>query len=242
MALKRLKNNREFNNYDLLKCVAFFTMLVDHTGFFIFENVKMLRIIGRTSAPIYAILFGINKKRNVDRIVVIAILMSMAWAHFYNIILPLNIMHSFYISNFFINKLDTLYNDNTLLFSLAMAILILLGRFTSNYWEYGTYLIAPIFCGRIFRKSEKTLKDKVMAAILLIIFFCEQIVHMEFNVIQSVILFLILLATYMTFLNFRFKEIRGVPCGGLLLFISRYSAELFLAQGLIFMAINLWLY
>ncbi|MDR1494860.1 MAG: hypothetical protein LBI29_02385 [Rickettsiales bacterium] len=241
MAFKKLENGRKFNNYDLLKSLAFFTMIIDHVGLFFFNKIKFLRVIGRTSAIIYAILFGINKKKNNDKIIIGAIAMSMAWTLLQNRIFPLNVLYNFYLSGFLVDSLNNLYSKNFLLFLLVLILLVAIGEKSDFYLlEYGTYFLMLIFCGRLFRKKEMTRRDKVLAAIIFIVFFCQQTMHMEFNVGQSLVLFAIFSAIYFTFLNFEFRELGNIPGKGLLMFVSRYSAELFVLQEILFI-VSLWL-
>ncbi|MDR2777617.1 MAG: hypothetical protein LBB24_02510 [Rickettsiales bacterium] len=242
MILRRLKDSGEFNSYDLLKNIAFFTMLVDHAGLFVFGGIKLLRVIGRTSAPIYAFLFGTNRKKKMDRVALYAILLSIVQAHFYNSIFPLNILYSFYISNLFTDRLSTLYSTSNTAFFSTMVVLLLLGELSGNLWEYGTYFTALIFCGRICRKSEKTLRDKILMATIFLIFFCSQVAHMSFGIVHSLFLFLIFSILYVTFIKFKPREFKNVPCRDSFMFISRYSVELFFFQHVIFMIISIWLY
>lgn len=48
------------NRYDYLKVLALLTMIIDHVGYFLYEDVIRLRIIGRIAFPLFLLLVGYN--------------------------------------------------------------------------------------------------------------------------------------------------------------------------------------
>ncbi|MDR1426120.1 MAG: conjugal transfer protein TraX [Rickettsiales bacterium] len=242
MSLKRLRG-RKFNSYDLLKDIAFFIMLIDHIGLFMFHGkILFFRVIGRAAVIIYAILFGSGKKKRekMGRIMVAAIILSLIHAHIYNRIFPLNIMYNFYLANLLVDYLNILYNGNTILFFIVIALLGLCGVYTCDYLEYGPYLLLLVFCGKIFRKSEKTPKDKTVTISIFLMFALAQILRLDFRGLYSVAALLLIGGVYRVLFNFKIREMENVPGETLLMFISRYSLELFIVQAIIFLGINLW--
>ncbi|GHU28095.1 hypothetical protein FACS1894152_5530 [Bacilli bacterium] len=232
ITFKRLKSERKFNNYDVGKGIAFFTMIVDHLGFFLFPKLKVLRLIGRASAIIYAILFGINKKRNLDKLIIYAVIFTIFDAHL-NRIFPLNTLYNFYLSSFILDKLYNIYNDNFKVFFVVMSALLLLGSIANKYIEYGTFFAALMFCGRIFRKEEKTLKDKIVTVFIFFAYFCFEAYHFKFGVTYSIILFLMFLAIYLSLFDFKFKEMGDFKFQTPFLLVSRYSTECYVIQNVI---------
>lgn len=66
-------------NQNLLKIIAVITMTIDHLGYFLFPEIRELRIIGRMAYPIFTYLFAIsfrhtgNKRKLLGRLVVFAL-------------------------------------------------------------------------------------------------------------------------------------------------------------------------
>ncbi|MDR3078809.1 MAG: hypothetical protein LBU15_02100 [Rickettsiales bacterium] len=237
MTFRRLENGRKFNNYDLLKDIAFITMIIDHLGLFVFSGLRFLRVIGRASALIYAFLFGISRKRNGDRILTAAVVTSLVWAILLDRIFPLNVLYNFYLSSFLLDRLERLYSGNIFAFSAVLLVLLASAEVIDAFLEYGSYFLLLIFCGRLCRKREMTRRDKTVVALLVLAFFRQQALHMEFSLIQSLCLFVIFLTIYLTFINFRLRELENIPKRGLLLFLSRYSVELFVLQHIFFITL-----
>ncbi|KAF0227496.1 MAG: Integral membrane protein [Erysipelotrichaceae bacterium] len=54
-------------NQNMLKVIAVITMTIDHVGYFLFPEIRELRIIGRIAYPIFTYLFAISYRFSHDR-------------------------------------------------------------------------------------------------------------------------------------------------------------------------------
>lgn len=227
--------NRKYNKYDLYKDIAFITMIIDHIGFYLLPQFKILRLIGRISAVIYAILFGMTKHKNKNRIITFAIITSIVQAIFIGIIFPLNIFYNFYISSFLLDYLYDIYNKYPyLIFGLFLPVLFPLGVITDQITEYGIFFLGFMLCGKIFIKEKKTIQDKLLTLLIFLVYSFYPTYNFKFNIVSSIILFIAFMILYFLMFNFKFDEIKNVKYENSLLFISRYSMELFLAQTILF--------
>jgi hypothetical protein len=52
------KRNFAFLSGNMLKCIAAFSMLLDHVGYFLFPQYEVLRILGRPAFPIFAFMIS----------------------------------------------------------------------------------------------------------------------------------------------------------------------------------------
>ncbi|MDR2077544.1 MAG: hypothetical protein LBP39_01095 [Rickettsiales bacterium] len=237
--MKRFKKSGEINNYDIYKVIAFVAMIADHIGLFLVRRDDlMLRVLGRISNLIYSVLFGINKKKNPDRILVYGIIMNIILTHRYNRIFPLGTLINFYISNLLLEKLYDIYCGNVWLFSILLALLLPLGIFTGRYLEYGIFILALTLCGKIFIKEEKTPKDIIVTSIIFILYFFYQLIIFGFSLAYSLILFVFFCILYIALFNFRFTKIKNIKFKNILMFLSRYSLELFVFQLVVFMILS----
>lgn len=54
------------NSYDILKCIALITMVIDHTGHYLFPGELWFRVIGRAAFPIFLFLVGYSRSTQFD--------------------------------------------------------------------------------------------------------------------------------------------------------------------------------
>ncbi|MDR2778435.1 MAG: hypothetical protein LBB13_02950 [Rickettsiales bacterium] len=236
---KRFKKNRELNSYDLYKVVAFITMIMDHIGlFWVHEDDIMLRAVGRISNLIYSVLFGINRKKNSDRIFICGVIMQIMLTHHYNRIFPLGTLLNFCIANLLLDKFYDVYCDSNWPIGIFLLLLLPLGLLTSKCLEYGIFILALALCGRIFAKEEKTLKDTIVTAVIFFLYFLYQLLVFGFNPSNSMIIFALFTVLYLALFNFKFVEVKNCLCKSVIMLLSRYSAEMFIVQLLFFMIFN----
>lgn len=229
---------RHFNNYDLMKSVAFFLMVIDHIGYFFFPQCFLLRAIGRGSAIIFALLFGLTNHKKNNRILLFAFLTSLVEYYFEGQLLPLNILFNFYLAYFLLKPVEDLYNNNNVLFNFILVLLIPLTFILNNFIEYGLFFVFLVFCGKLFAKENKTPKDKKTAIAIVTLFYLYQILNFGFSLFNSVVVAIIFIFIYKNMYNFKLIDLKE---NKLLLFISRYSLELYTAHILLFCIIFRWL-
>lgn len=238
--------NRKYNTYDIIKDIAFITMIIDHIGCYLMPKLLVLRLIGRISAVLYAISFGINKNRNMNKLFTFAVVTSLVQMFMLGMIFPLNIFFNFFVSALLIDYIELIYNKYPYIFlCIFLTLLFPLGVITDQVTEYGIFLTFLMFCGRIFIKDKKDKKDLITTIIIFIIYFIYSANNFKFSVIQSSILFVFLTFIYINMFDFKIKDIEHVKCETLLLVLSRYSMELFVIQTIIFsylLKTFIWLY
>ncbi|MBQ9673977.1 MAG: hypothetical protein IJV39_05060 [Ruminococcus sp.] len=77
-------------NSNAIKIIAMFTMVIDHIGFIIFDNMKIFRIIGRLSFPLFAFMiaegcrYTRNKLNYFLRIFILAVICQIFFEIFYD--------------------------------------------------------------------------------------------------------------------------------------------------------------
>ncbi|MDF2822298.1 MAG: TraX protein [Clostridiales bacterium] len=154
-----------------LKIIAVVTMLIDHAGFLLFDNLVALRIIGRLAFPIYAFLLTegykktSNKKKYLLRIGLFALISEIPFnlALFYSpstlsgyslsqTYISQNIYFTLFIGllaimiyEYFIDKHIKEYAMSTLIGAFLIA--------TFAMTDYGWYGIAMIFIFHLYKKG-----------------------------------------------------------------------------------------
>lgn len=242
---KELQKYGEFNTYDLLKNIAFFLMVIDHIGYYIFLHNQYLRLIGRGSMLIFAVLYGISFKNGSKphkKILIFAIITTCFQLYFINEIFPLNPLYNFYFSAFLINDFEKIYKNNVTLFIVLIILILPLSFITNFIVEYGFSFLGLMFCGKIFKKSEKNKKDIIVTIIAFLLFLYYQILNFRFNLIYSIILIISFSIIYKILFNFKLKKINNFMFKNLFLIISRRSLELYTIHLTILIILSRWLY
>ncbi len=230
-----------FNSYDLLKTIAFFTMLIDHLGYYFFYNLNFLRLIGRITIIIYTVLYGTSLKRgkkHSNKILYFAILTSIIQFILLGIneAFPLNTLWCFYFSNFLIDYLEDIYNNVYILFILLIILIAPLSFIGNFFFEYGFGFFMLVFCGRIFSKEIKNKKDIISTVLIFLMFLIYQIINFYFNLKYSIILAIIYIILYKVLYNFKIKTMDKIKntkntcikiINNLCIIISRRSMELY---------------
>lgn len=243
---KEILKYGEVNSYDVLKTIAFFTMIIDHLGYYFFYKFNFLRLIGRATIIIYAVLYGISYKKGKKphkKILYFAILTSSFQFIIVGLseLLPLNVLWWFYFSNFFMDSLDNIYNENYALFVLFVLFMPILSISSNYFIEYGFGFIMLEFCGKIFSKEVKNKKDIISTVSIFIMFFIYQVYNFNFKIIHSVLLAIMYIILYKLLFNFKLKIIKQSiiteKFGNLFMIISRKSAELYAIHLILFMLI-----
>lgn len=222
----------EFNYYDLLKNIAFVTMFIDHLGFYLFPNLLWLRLIGRTSFPIFAVLHGISFKNNTQNnnvsLLIYGSLTSSILLVFFNLPpMPFNILFSFYLFNFIFEKINKLYQAN-IVFAIALIVLTYPGYLLlKNIFEYGVFTLLFMLVGKTFNKVGKNLIDILCSIAVFALYIAIQSKHFGFDNYQIIVFVILLSFAYLLLYNFSYREYYHLKSNKILLFISRYSLELY---------------
>jgi hypothetical protein len=176
--LKKIEKYGDVNKYDLLKVVAFFIMVVDHLGLYIFTNNFTLRAIGRASMPIFVMLYGHSYKRPNNQILICGIIMSIISAYFNYQIVPLNILYTMYFSGFLLKGMEKVYSISKPLLILIVISSRSLITPSALFIEYGLVVLYYMFVAVLIKKNPLTLSDRAMILILYVfvaIFMCDEL-------------------------------------------------------------------
>ena len=236
----KLNKYGEFNNYDLFKIFAFVLMVIDHIGFFFFPESMLLRAVGRLSFPIYAMLHGIITKNNTEHkanylLLFLGLSTNLVFYILFKRFAALNILVSFFLFDFVFAKM--LRFDYKSFF--ALFILVLINYFfysTLNmYIEYGLFVLLFMLVGKIFYKVGTNIIENVFSFSVFLTYFLTQIKVFRFNNICSMICGVGLLILLVSMYDFKFREYHNVNSNRFLLFLSRYSLELYFIHLILFM-------
>lgn len=222
---------RQFNNYDVAKSVAFLFMVIDHIGYYFFPQCLFLRALGRASAIIFALLFGITKHKKNEKILYYAFATALILYYFEGNTLPLNILFNFYLSYFLLEPVEHMYDNHKYLFNFILILLIPLSFMTNIIIEYGVFFTFLVFCGKLLAKENKTKRDRNTAIALFILYFVYQIINFAFRWYNCLIVAVLFILIFKNMYNFKLKDL---PENRLLKFISRYSLQLYTLHLLLF--------
>lgn len=213
MILNKKNKYGIINNYDLFKILAFITMVIDHTGMLMFPYNNFIRLIGRISMPIFIILFGYSykSKNNKFNVLLFAIIMSCIGYLFKEsmLVIPLNVLYTIFISGFLLEPLYYLYENNIFYFFIVFLLLLIGTIVTFIFLDYGFIILLIAFCGKIFKKEQKTITDEIFTIIIFVLYFLFGTYCFRFNILYSIIFLLILINIYNRFYNFKIKHIEN---------------------------------
>lgn len=128
-------------NQNALKVIAVITMTIDHVGYFMFPEIRELRIIGRIAYPIFTYLFAMSYRYSGDKIKLLvrltvfavlgnALIMAAGATDF------VNILFLFILGWFGFMAIDTLHN--TALSVITIGFLAFIAEtFGVDYGAYG---------------------------------------------------------------------------------------------------------
>ncbi len=149
--------------HDLLKTFAIITMIIDHAGFFFFDNQEEMRLIGRLSSPVWFFLIGyaLHSKAEIRLWVWGFILLGgMAYMK-YDLspqngisLLPLNIIFMFLVirlSRGFVMKRATMDFEKLIGVFWLLALLIIPSKF---FFEYGAVGYMFALAGYMARRKD----------------------------------------------------------------------------------------
>lgn len=236
----KLSKYGELNNYDVFKIFAFVLMLIDHVGFFFFPQVEMLRALGRISFPIYAILHGVITKNNVEHktnylLLFLGLLINMVFFILFGKLIALDILIMFFLFDFIFVKIPKIDYKIIILLFILMALNYYSYGVINNYIEYGLFVLLFMMVGKIFYKVGTNIIENVFVLGVFITYFLTQIHFFGFNKLCSIVCGIGLIILFLSIYNFKFREYHNIDSNKFLLFVSRYSLELYFVHYILFM-------
>lgn len=159
---------RNSSNYqDLLKTLAVISMLIDHIGLYFFPELDLMRMIGRTSMPIFCFFAGYNFHGKPNLLILfLGVLLYMAHTIIFWQFLTTNILIPIFLGQVYIyyfkNKLSNFYS------SLPHVII------TASLWtitwfivDYGSLVITIMILGYIAKHDRPNLKLAALISTIL---------------------------------------------------------------------------
>lgn len=220
----------------MFKILAFVLMLIDHLGFYFFQT-SWFRTIGRLSFPIFAILHGISFKSTTSRtnLLIYGSLTAISSFIILNIpIFPLNILFAFFIFDMFFEEISKLYYDNILVGIFLLFFGIVFCSVFSFGLEYGLYALLFMIVGKNFSKIGTNIIDILFSLTTFISYIFIQSTRFELTKWQVVFFVCGMLFIYLKMCRFKIREYYHLKSNKILLFISRYSLELYFLHILVF--------
>ena len=161
--LFRTDISTDITAHDLLKTFAIITMIIDHVGFFFFENQEEMRLIGRLSSPVWFFLIGyaLHSRAEIRLWVWGFILLGgmTLLRHEMNpengyVFLPLNIIFMFLVIRLtrnFVMKRATIDFEKLIGVFWLLALLIIPMKF---FFEYGAVGYMFALAGYMVRRQD----------------------------------------------------------------------------------------
>ncbi|GMO58921.1 MAG: TraX family protein [Rickettsiales bacterium] len=219
MSLTRL-NRFPFNLHDLLKFFAIILMITDHVGLYM-NGGFWLRIIGRLSMPLFAILYGSHFKNPDKKLLYYGIFLTIFQMVIKQHHIYFNILVMFYLYSWCIKFHDSLSKNNKILFNIGMAAVNI---YTSSFFEYGTL----IYFFMLIAKNKKL----YWYLLTFFYFYLEQV----FFYINSIPMNIFAITTLLLESYYLYKqENKNLNFDNIFIrFVARYSLEVYVLQFIFF--------
>lgn len=161
--LFRTDISTDITAHDLLKTFAIITMIIDHAGFFFFDNQEEMRLIGRLSSPVWFFLIGYAlHSRAETRLWIWGSILLIGTAYLKHemhpeygyVFLPLNIIFMFLVIRLtrnFVMRRATLDFDKLIGVFWLLAVLIIPMKF---FFEYGAVGYMFALAGYMARRQD----------------------------------------------------------------------------------------
>lgn len=201
-------------------------------GLYAMDNSQTLRLIGRLSFPIFAIIYGyhFNEKLNIK--LLLYGLPLVVLNYYIRDSIFFNILYSFFIGGFLLNIYNKKLQDYKFDRIIFIALLILLQPFLNIYFDYGFF--AFFF---MLASSRRNIKSKTAGFILVFFaYYIIQYLHFSFGILNSIV-FAILSSIEAVLLYFYKNNTianNNGPFETYIKLLARYSLEIFIIQAVAF--------
>lgn len=241
---------RALTTYDFLKAFALITMIIDHIGFYFYPDALWLRVIGRTSMPVWMFLIGYANSREISA----KMLGGGAILVLGNILagMPIFALNILFTIAFIRKCLDPvmrwLLKDRQFLFE-GTAMLWLAGFGTMIVFEYGTQALIMAVFGYLVRRREVIGSERILwlyLGLTILTFMSQQFIMFWFSPVQMAVLGALLVAVYAGLMRFKPAELPRVtaslpgPLNALIRLCGRKTLELYVIHLLLFKALAVY--
>lgn len=233
LPLTRLHRRRSANTYDLVKCVAIVTMVIDHMGLYLFPEALWWRVVGRTAFPSFLFLVGYSGTTRTDkRLLIAAMLVSVGEYLHGGTIFPLNILWAIALTRFWLGYFGESARWQLLPLVVGWVVAV-------PFIAYGT---SPLVFG-ILGAEARQYETKVPPRFIILVCFVlglhtfSQLLSFDFTWQQGVVVVAIGIGLALTLSRFR---IRSLSLPRPLLVLSRYALEIYVLHVVLLMGIAAW--
>ncbi len=144
------------NSYDVLKLVALLTMIIDHVGYYLLQDVQWLRAVGRMAFPLFLFLVGYSGVWKIKHDIVIwAVLIAVCGMLTYQPLFPLSIL----VTILFVRLAMSLLVKHFTMTPLFLAILYVacVALFPYFYWcDYSSIALLFAMSGYLQRQQPRS--------------------------------------------------------------------------------------
>jgi peptidoglycan/LPS O-acetylase OafA/YrhL len=149
VAMRKISHTAtQLTSLDLIKTLAIFLMLIDHVGFYLWQDNLWLRAFGRFCVPIWFFLIGYGRQGRVfdPWLMLGGSVLVLANGVVGLALLPLNILLSMVVARAAVPRLMVWLSHHKDLFWCAIALIILMAPLSNLVFEYGTlgWLLAMV--------------------------------------------------------------------------------------------------
>lgn len=238
---------RDLTSYDFLKMAAVTLMIVDHAGYYFFNDEQWFRVFGRLCVPMWFFLIGYARSRDLSSPLwigcAVLVLANIPSGMF---ILPLNILGTILIIRIILNPvMDFMLAHERFYFwrvCFALPFLYYPTRFIGEYGALG--LILAIFGYLVRKKQDGTLPEELTqqyflyaALMFVVIQFLEFSAFSEAQIIAMCIGIVPVMGLLYFFRPLTFPALTAaLPSliNALIRFMGRYTLYIYVAHLLIF--------
>lgn len=207
-------------SYDVLKCAAVLIMVVDHVGYYFFEDELWWRMVGRLCVPIWMFLIGYARSRDMGPamwIWMVVLALGNVVAGMY--VFPLNILATILMIRIIMDPLmERMLRSKQIFWSLNTVLLALTVP-TMMLTEYGTHAIILAILGYLVRHQQdgdpRVSKDLVTSHMMfaVVTFLAMQYLMFTFTQPQMMVLCVGTIAVNFALLCFKPGTISGTTEG-----------------------------
>ncbi|OZG32185.1 TraX protein [Rickettsia endosymbiont of Culicoides newsteadi] len=196
----------ESNYQDFLKTIAMITMVIDHLGLYFFPEYEIMRVIGRTTMPIFCFFAGYNfHTKPKIRILVVGVLLYIFTTILFREFTVTNILIPIFLGQCYLYYFRNSLNN---FFYKGYCHVVFLGSLWFCSWfliDYGTLSMAIMLLGYIAKHDLGNLRLTIAISIILSIMHTISIFQFSYIYVFIVIIFGVLGYIFMVARNFEQK-------------------------------------
>lgn len=198
-----MRNNANYQ--DFLKIIALITMIIDHLGLYIFPEYGVMRVIGRTSMPLFCFFAGYNfhdKPRLL--ILVIGCILHIFSLSLFKQFIVTNILITIFLGQYYIYFFGSSFKKFSYKVCYHLILLLFLWYYSWFLIDYGSVAIAIMVLGYIAKHDQANLKLTIILSIIITIM--HALLTFHFTSIYVFILLILGLLQYILMVARNFEQ------------------------------------